>query len=331
MLAASLNLFLTIPIKLETQINQMKLVKIFFLCVLITPSVNAQNFLIKKSGETMPYKKLKWVGNTVELTIDKKQKLSLQESEVSGIFDSNIQKVLYKKPRVSLNEKSYSSSANVDTTGFKFLLKEESGKINLYKEEIVSSYRTGGMSYASSTIYYYAESGDNFKNVLITGLSSKKDDLMDFKSFFKDDSQVSNEIEKDDFVYNEKSMLRIIREYNLKNFENPYANDYKTTGTLNFYAMAEGKMREAIVLKINDSLEYKMPTGQLPLPIKLPLNVPSKVCVIWGGGSECELTQPVPYTATYYQIRSMLDKTLKLEKKTYKEFKNYIVWARGLK
>lgn len=295
--------------------------------IVIKTTLFAQNLLVKKNGETVPYKKLKWEEHAAELTTDKKQKIRVQASEVNAIFEGNMQRVLYKKPRVSHNEKTISFSSHIDTAGFQFLAKEAAGKITLYKEEIVNSYRSGGMAYATSTIYYYAEKGKEFKNVLITGLGSKKDDLIAFKSFFTDDPEVTAEIEKEDFVYNEKNMLRTIRSYNLKHFQKPSTSDYKTVGLISFYTKADKKVRDAFVLKVNDSLEYKMPVSHFPLPLKLPAGRTSKVCVTWGDESECELVEPIAYATTYYQIRSLIDKTLRVEKASYVEFKNYMLRA----
>jgi hypothetical protein len=135
------------------------------------------------------------------------------------------------------------------------------------------------------------------------------------------------EINRDDFHYNEKNMLRIIKLYNLKNFQKPNEKDYQTVGTVSFYTRAEGKAKESITVQINDSLEYKLPASH-PLPVKLPLNKPTKVCVLWESGTHCELVEPNQFATTYYEIRYFINKSFELEKKSYREIKSYLLRAR---
>ena len=110
----------------------------------------------------------------------------------------------------------------------------------------------------------------------------------------------------------------------MAHFENPAAQDYMSVGTIGFFTKAEGKAKASIVLKVNDSLEYRMPASHHPLPIKVALNKPSKVCATWDGGSACELVELIRYATTYYEVEINLDKTFELEKKTYSQFKSYI-------
>ena len=116
----------------------------------------------------------------------------------------------------------------------------------------------------------------------------------------------------------------------MSHFEKPSAPDYQVIGTIGFFTKAEGKAKASIVLKVNDSLEYKMPASHHPLPIKVPLNKPSKVCATWDGGSVCELVEPIGYATTYYEVEINLNKTFELEKKTYSQFKSYISKAMQL-
>ena len=66
-----------------------------------------------------------------------------------------------------------------------------------------------------------------------------------------------------------------------------------------------------------------MPATYHPLPIKVPVNKPSKICVVWDGGSACELVEPIPYATTYYEVGAKLNRTFELEKKTFSEFRSY--------
>lgn len=300
--------------------------KISFLlaCIVFAVNVYSQNFLIKSDGTAVSYKKLKWDNGVAKLTTDKRQMVTVEEESVFGLYEESTQQLKYKKPNVPLNEVSLGEKK---TNGFQYLLKEVPGKINLYKEEIITGGYSGGAyggQMTTTSTYYYAEKGNEFKNMLITGLNSKKDDLVAFKSFFTGDQEIHDEIESEDFVYNEKNMLKVIRKYNMKHFEAPTRSDYKTSGAIGIYTRAKGKTKEEIVIKVNDSIEYRLPNGHLPLSIRLPIQKPSKVCVNWDGGSYCELVQPIVFSNTYYLVRNFINKTHTLEAQNYREFKNYM-------
>ena len=247
-------------------------------CIAFATTCYSQNFIVKTDGSIVAYKKMKRTNGLAKLTTDKKQELSIREEDVFADYEGNKQRLLYKKPVVELNERTLEPKKE---GAYQYLLKVEPGKINLYRDEVYSSFRTGGMTYSDVTFYYYAEKDGEFRNILITGLNSKKDDLLDFKSFFGDDAKILGEIESKDFVYNEKNMLKVIRDYNQKYFKAPSTVDYQKTGAIGIYTLAEGKRKEAIILRVNDSLEYKMPANYFPLSIRLPLDKASKVCVTW--------------------------------------------------
>ena len=287
------------------------LLHLFF--IIAASSSYSQDLLIKTDGTTIPYKKLKWDESIVAVTTDKNEKITVREENVFGMYDEINQRVLYKKPNVPLND---NAQPKKEVSGFQYLQKEESGMINLY----MKLYEGG----KSSIYYFYAEKGNEFKNIMFTGAFGKNDDLIMFKSLFTDDRQIMDEIDTKGFVYSIRNMVKLIKRYNLAHFENPAAQDYMSVGTIGFFTKAEGKVKASIVLKVNDSLEYKMPASHHPLPIKVPLNKPSKVCANWEGGSACELVQPISYATTYYEVEINLNKTFELEKKTYSQFKSYI-------
>lgn len=276
---------------------------------------HAQNYLLKSDNSTLAFKKISWRNDVATVkTIDKKE-ITIKGQDIIAFYMED-QTLLYRKPIVKLNEKT---SVILRDSGYQYLPKVESGRINLYQETIYSSA-------GQVTHYYYAEKGDNFRNVLITGYSIKnrQDDFQDFKSFVQDDSQILEQIESEDFVYNEKNMLKIIKEYNLKYFTAPTTDDYKKTASIGIYTTAERKRREEITIKVNDSLEYRMPANYYPLPIALPVDKPSKVCITWNGGSSCELVQPVVFNITYYEVRNFLNGTYGLDKRTARDAKNYL-------
>lgn len=280
------------------------------LCLVAAYSSYSQDLLIKTDGTTIPYKKIKWDNGMAMVTTNKNEKVTVREEEVFGKYEEVNQRISYKKPNVPLVE-----GKKVEVSGFQFLQREESGAINLY----VTSIPRGN----STASCYYGEKGNELKNIMITHSFNTTDDLLAFKSLFADDRQITDEIESKGFVYSIKNMVKLIKRYNWAHFENPTAQDYKSTGTIGFYTKAERKVKADIILKVNDSLEFKMPASYHPLPIKVPLKKLSKVCVIWDGGSACELVEPIPYATTYYEVRAKLNSTFELEKKTFSEFRSY--------
>jgi hypothetical protein len=288
---------------------------------------SAQNLLIKKDGEHVPYKKLKKSNGYYEAIQDNKVKVKLLVGEVIGFYDGNLQKISYKKPLVKNNEKLLFPLNAVDTAnGFQVLEREEVGKINLYKKEVFS----GSGASSTSTTYYYAEKAEVFLNVFITGLGNKKDDLKVLKSLISDDDLIAEKIAAESFQLNEKNLLRTIRDYNLSKFTNPEVRDYAKIGTVSFYTTVGLKLKESVLLKINDSLEYRMPTSYYPLPIKIPLEVPSKVCIISEHATSCSLIQPIPFAVDAYElIYLILDRTFEVRGRFPHEVQNYLTRARA--
>ena len=110
----------------------------------------------------------------------------------------------------------------------------------------------------------------------------------------------------------------------------PKVKDYERTGTISFYTSVVPKLRESILLKINDSIEYRMPKTFYPLPVKIPLDVPSKVCVIREEGTSCSLIQPIRFANDAYELTyHIIDKTFEIHQRTPYELQSYITRARA--
>ena len=238
--------------------------------------------------------------------------------------------MFYKKPIVPNNEKFLIEDISVldknedSANGFQLLERVIVGKITLYKKEVTDAQRSNGTTKYFSTTYYYAEKDQQFANILITGLGSKKDDLAALRTFVEDDKEVSGIISIDNFPYNEKMMFKIINRYNLKFFQKPDATDYDKTGSVIFYSKAGAKKKASLVLKVNDSIDYAWPDKKF-LTVKLPLKSPSKVCVSGGEGSTCRLMQPLSFAADHYELDySDANQLFEIEDRSAVDLQNYI-------
>lgn len=292
-----------------------------------------QHILIKNDGEKIPYKRIKFLDGYVQVVDEDRDKIKVSENDLMGYYDEHYQRIFYKKPMVPNNETRIEIfPTKRDETKFEYLEREEIGRINLYKKEIVSgspmTVASGGIvsGGTSSTIYYYAEKDGAYKNVFITGLLRDKSEAFNvLRSFVEDDSDVLKKVESEDFRFTQKNLVRLIQEYNLKNFQKVKASDYNSQSNASFYTRVRPKLKEKLKITVNDSLEYQLPASHLPLPIALPNDVASKVCVSWDTGSTCKLISPNPYAVHYYEFNYQAgSKTFDIEKKTLTEFKNYM-------
>lgn len=145
-----------------------------------------------------------------------------------------------------------------------------------------------------------------------------------------DEQAILQKIESRDFDANEKNMLKIISDYNLKNFAKPSATDYRNLGTVSFYTSVGPKLKETIRLSVNDSIEYTMPKTHYPLAVKLPLSVPSKVCVTSEGETYCDLIQPIQFNVEYYELAYFpFDKSFEIKYSTVRDAENALIRARS--
>ena len=313
-----------------------KLLRVLLLTAVSVHYSLGQNVLIKQNGETIPCRKIKFEGGYALIVGEDKEKRKINEDEVLGYYQGSSEKILYKKKIIAdnSNEKPLVIFAHSrDTAGFEYLEREEAGRINLYVREE----HTGGpghmgpngtmtASTATSTYYYYAEKDGIYKNVYITGLfRDKSEDYKALKSFVMDDPEILETLRSDDFRLNEKNLLRLIQQYNVKYFQKIEASKYKTKANTSFYTKALPKIKDNLTITVNDSLQLKMPHSAWPLPVSLPGNVPSKVCITYDGKSSCRIIGPTPFAASYYEMDySSNEKSFDIEKRTVNQFKSYV-------
>lgn len=305
---------------------------IILLLTVLSHAAFSQHFLVKKNGENVPYKKIKFEDVYVELTSNDKKKTKVGEEDIIGYYDDNYRKIYYRQPIVPDNETRLEFFPK-KREGFNYLERVEAGRINLYMR-VESSGSPGGFSAngtmsagtATTTTYYYAEKGDHYKNVYITGLlRDKAEDYKALEDFVGDDEEISKKLGSDDFRLNEKNLLRLIQEYNIKHFEKVRDLEYKVQINSSYYTVVRPKFKEQLRLVVNDSLEYALPASKFPLPLALPRNVPSKVCVTWEAGSNCKIIDPCPFTMQYYELDyASGDKSFEIEMRTLQQFKTYM-------
>ena len=295
-----------------------------------------QNVLIKMDGQTQPYKKIKFQEEYVEIVVEgSKEKIKIGEDKVVAYYDNDLRTIFYKKPIVpDLEEQFKILPDKRRKKAFEYLEREEVGAVNIYIR-IESSGSPGTMGASgvmtagtnTTTTYYYAEKGDVYKNIYVSGLLVERGKRLEsLRPFIADDPEILKKLEDEDFRLNEKNILGIIREYNVRNFRKVPSVEYKTVSNASFYTRVRQKIREKLTVSVNDSLQWNLPASGLPLPAALPNNVPSKVCVSWEGGSYCTTVAPCPYAVQYYELDySAGDKSFEIRKRTLNEFKNYMV------
>ena len=325
---------------LPTDLSFIKLPILLLLTTVLAHQSFGQNILIKGNGETIFYKRIKFEDGYVLIVGEDREKKKIKEDEVLGYYQGSSEKIFYKKKIITdnSNERPLVIFAHKkDTAGFEYLERVETGRINLYKRSEHSGspghmgpngMMTGGTS--TVTDYYYAEKDGLYENVYITGLlRDRSEDYHALKSFLNDDPEILATLRSNDFRLNEKNMLRLIREYNLKHFPKVETSSYKTRANASFYTRALPKIKDNLTISVNDSLEFKMPVSNKPLPIALPANVPSKVCVRYEGKyegtSSCRIIGPTPFAVNYYELDySSNEKSFEIEKRSSDQFKSYM-------
>lgn len=148
---------------------------LFLIFAVLTHVTFAQDLLLMRDGKHIRFKKLKYDEGYFDLTLEDKRKIKVSKDDVTGFYDSRLQKVTYKKPVVADNENSGTSFSKNDTVNhFQTLERKMVGKIILYKKEVAESFRNDGTNIYTSTTYYYAEKGSEFKMYGSLGWVAKK-------------------------------------------------------------------------------------------------------------------------------------------------------------
>jgi hypothetical protein len=253
----------------------------------------SQSILLKKNGEQLPFKKIKFHSNDVQIVTDNKVKIKINADDITAYYDESENKIFYKKQGIE-------NPITWEEPNYDFFEMVTEGKINLYKKLLAVgnpyNLKTGGIA-----DHYYAEKGMLFKNVFVADiLRSHKKELERLKPLIEDDPELLKKMERESFKFNGQNLISAIKEYNVKHFKGSHLNGNQNQMQVKFYSKGEFSI-EKLIIKVNDSLEYKLNPVH-PVLINLSIEQPTKMCLIWGEQSWCELLPAISIPVVYYEI-----------------------------
>jgi len=276
------------------QADQIKKYKMRYAIALIFLShfCFSQNILIKENGEQIQFKKIKFYSTVVEIVTNNKDKIDIDVTDITAFYDGKDETMYYSKRGLPDPETSVRSN-------YEFLEMITEGKISLYKKVVrISSYNNKG----GPSDYYYAEKGMQFKNVFRAEVFRKnKDELKVLKSLLEDDPELLKKLDDENFKFDEKKLISLIKEYNVRNMVKADTGRDQTHSEFNFHIQEEASMKQAVSIIFNDTLVHKLNPGH-PVPVKLSKTFPSKVCLILETESVCEVLNPMSIPGMYYEI-----------------------------
>jgi hypothetical protein len=245
----------------------------------------------------------------VEVTTDKREKIKIMHNDVDAYYDADDHTMQYLIP-VTRYRIDGGLVMKDKVAKMQFSERVVAGKITLYKTEVISGASTpktsptGGLyPLYITTSQYYAEKANHFECVLFYDRGRSLNGFDVFKAFVNDDAEIAKKIEAYDYEFTEKSLVTLVEEYNVRNFEKVILSDYNSLGTVGLYSGMDPSKRAGLTIKVNDSIEYKLPANNRPYPIRLPLASPSKDCVIWDDGISCHVVMPIRFETQYYEPR----------------------------
>lgn len=253
----------------------------------------SQNILIKENGEQIQFKKIKFYSSVVEIVTINKDKIDIDVSDITAYYDEKDETMYYRKQGVPDPETFVKSN-------YEFLEMITEGKISLYKK------LTGRTNYVTGqggvSDYYYAEKGRQFKNVFRADVFRKnKDELKVLKSLFEDAPELLKKLDNENFKFDEKTLISVIKEYNVRHMVKDDTGSDQTQTEFNFYIHEEASTKQAVSIMVNDTLVHKL-NAEYPVPVKLSTAYPSKVCLILETQSVCEVLNPMSIPGMYYEI-----------------------------
>lgn len=299
----------------------------------------SQHILIKNDRKTIPYKKLVTFDDYVEVTTDKREKIKIMYNDVDAYYDADDHTMQYLIP-VTRYRVDGGLVMKDKITKMQFGERVVAGKITLYKTEVISGADVSGVPDAKlpktsptevlysthiTTSQYYAEKGNHFECVLFYDRGRSLNGFDVFKTFVDDDAEIAKKIEAYDFEFTEKSLVTLVKEYNVRNFEKVILSDYNSFGIIGLYCGVDLSKRAGLTIKVNDSIEYKLPANYRPYPIRLPLASPSKVCVIWDEGISCQVVMPIRFETQYYEVRRKAkNDSFVIEERNFREAEKFM-------
>jgi hypothetical protein len=304
---------------------------LFLVLVVISQISSAQNFLIKQNGETIPYRKMKFKGDSVQILDEERDKVRISEHDIAGYFDVATRLVYFQKPQAENDPYFLLFPNKKESKNYEYMPLREPGKINIFERVETappsSHMGTNGVMTTTynSTTFYYAQKENHYGHVFTVGALDKKKVRNTLKTFIDDDPETLTKLESTDFQFNNKNFFRLIREYNLKHFIPPTGAEYRSSSNVSIYTRVAPKLRSKIKITVNDSIEFSMPGSSFPLPVALPNNAASKVCITVESNSHCRMLLPCPYALHYYEAEvTGGGKSIDLEFRSESQYRSYL-------
>ena len=276
--------------------------------------VKGQSYLVKTDGSKIEFNKLKINNGFVQVTIPKsKEKLKIKFEEVSCHYSLFYNSIHYLKPSFDF----------YNTGGFEFIERIEEGKIRVYKKVVTTHSNNQYGANITSNTYLYLEKGNDYFNVLTTGVigQNKKEKLEKFKVLISDDSVTVQLLNSSSYKHKYKAIIELVKEYNLR-IHNPTANGNSELTNAIFFRTNKRQRDEKDVLKFYvGKSEYSLVAND-KVSIPIPADSEIKVCITNGSENKCKLILGSKYLDNFYEVGMSKSDNALIEKrdKDYSEY-----------
>jgi len=273
------------------------------LLLLLGYHTNGQNILIKRDGECIPFKKIKFFYEEVDIVTEDKGKIPIKVDDILAFYDEKDETIFYKKRALVAEDDGKEGRS------YSFSEKITEGKITLYRVVVtrmdygVVVTRMGGPNGQNVNFdFYHAEKGAQMKSVFRAKiLKNNKNDLKVLRALLQDQPDVLKRIDDENFRYDESSLISVIRDYNIRSLPKIDSSVQQTQREVNFYVQEKVSSKGVVSLKVNDTAEYTLNSNQ-PVSVKLATTASSKVCFTVGNETTCEVLKPAAIPDIYYEI-----------------------------
>lgn len=294
---------------------------LFIVFLMLSFKSISQDILLQRNGEQIPFKNLRIKDTHLEVVKESGGTTNVSYDSIVGYYDGQNQRLLYLKPAVR-NDGSNSKNE------VEFLERIVEGRINLYLKDEARVWGSGVSSIGfvptgQTPLFLYTEKDGLYDNIYSGTHGRTEKEII--KNLLNDDPDIAQKVNSDDFKFNVKNIIAAITEYNFNRFQKPENNTANgKTFPVGLYTRVRKKIKESIIITVNDSMEYKMP-DRFHLPIQLQQGAPSKVCVKSNEGSGCKLISAIPFPL-YYEL-NFPGESVKFDQQTLSEFKRFILYT----
>lgn len=292
-----------------------------FLFTLISHNINAQTFVLLKSGEKIEYKKYKIKSKDHLIEINKPKPFVVDLAEINYLVNKK-------------GEIKYIKERNVEEVGQENILfaskytemeKVIEGKISIFKY-VVNKSSTNPYGAGDHTVtYFYMEMGDKFDKIFNPNLleSGKKHNLKTFQEYFSDDAEILKTLNSNSFKANSTNILELIRKYNINAFQSVSPESESELYDVILFRGYTGQDKE-LTAEI-DVAGKKITLANMNYKrIKLPERNPVKICISNGTNKMCDLISGSKCVLKNYEIQLKPNGDIYIEVKNKKEYQRYI-------